>query len=272
MIRSPIKCPGGKAKLVPVLLSHFPKVWSGTYHEPFVGGGALFFALAEADFIQTAHLGDASPHVVSVFRAIKDRPEDLIGVLGNKRWFRYEEAAYYRRREEGPPDDLVGAAAWFMYLNRTCFNGLMRFNRKGECNTPFGRYDNPTICDAENIRCCALALERATIRHEDFGGVAKRARPNDLVYFDPPYVPVSKTSSFTAYTSDGFGIDEQRRLRDVAVELAGRGVHVMLSNSPAARGLYRGRGFRIHNVSAKRSVNAKGHGRGPVREILVTSY
>src|SRR5260221_4664986 len=159
-------------------------------------------------------------------------------------------------------DDDAHVAAWFIYLNRTCFNGLYRVNKSGTFNVPFGRYQNPKICDADLLRRCSASLKGVGLHTEDFANVRERAKRGDLVYFDPPYVPLSVTSSFTSYTSAGFGMDAQVRLRDVAVELCARGVHVGLSNSSAqaVRELYVG--FYVVEALARRNVNSQASGRG----------
>src|SRR5262249_21942360 len=144
-------------------------------------------------------------------------------------------------------------------------------NQSNRYNVPFGDYKNPTICDTPNLRACARALRKAKIRHETFEAVLRRVKPGDFVYFDPPYVPLSVTSSFTSYTSDGFGMEQQRRLRDVALELKRAGVHVLLSTSsaPAVYELYQ-RDFEIREALAKRMVNCKANGRGKINELVIT--
>ena len=161
-------------------------------------------------------------------------------------------------------------AAWFIYLNKTGYNGLYRVNRKNRFNVPFGSYVKPNICDETNLRRCAKLLKQTKIDVGDFEQSARRARKGDLVYFDPPYVPLSATSSFTSYTSDGFGIKQQERLRDLAVALKKRGVHVLISNSSAGavRELYRDN-FEIISISARRAINCKAQGRGNVKEYLI---
>ncbi len=161
-------------------------------------------------------------------------------------------------------------AAWFLYLNKTGFNGLYRVNRKNRFNVPFGRYENPKICDVRTLRACSVALSKAVLAVEDFERIARRAKRGDFVYFDPPYAALSQTSSFTSYTSSGFGIDEQTRLRDVARALKKRGVHLLLSNSsaPSIRALY-SKGFEVLEVSATRMVNSKASGRGAVTELII---
>jgi DNA adenine methylase len=162
-------------------------------------------------------------------------------------------------------------AAWFIYLNRTGFNGLYRVNRRNEFNVPFGKYANPKICDPVLLRACHEVLRAsAKILHADFAAAVDTAQAGDLVYFDPPYLPVSAYSDFTRYTSTPFGLHEQTRLRDTALALKRRGVSVLLSNSsaPAVYELY-GRGFEIVEVPARRAVNSRGDRRGPISEVII---
>jgi DNA adenine methylase len=260
-----LKWTGGKRQLLPELLKRVPASF-GAYHEPFVGGGALFFALAP----MFAHLGDMNPRLVTTYRTVQSNVERLIERLAELALDHDEEAFYARRASE--PTTEISLAAWMIYLNKTCFNGLWRVNRAGRFNAPFGRHDNPTICDADNLRVCSAVLhDRVLIRHEGFEAVADRAKRGDLVYFDPPYVPVSATSNFTGYTSGGFGSADQERLRDVALALKRRGVHVLLSNSgtPAVADLYAG-DFEVSEVAARRLINSKASNRGAVVEYVIT--
>jgi DNA adenine methylase len=166
---------------------------------------------------------------------------------------------------------VINRAARFIYLNKTCFNGLYRVNKKGEFNVPFGRYTNPTICDEENLRACSVTLKAkpVTFTSLDFA-VGISPKREDVFFADPPYFPVSSTADFTSYTRDGFTLEDQTRLRDVALRLKSKGVHVLLCNSdtPAARKLY-AKGFKLHEVSARRNVNSKADRRGPIGELLI---
>ncbi len=161
-------------------------------------------------------------------------------------------------------------AAWFIYLNKTAFNGLYRVNSKNRYNVPFGDYQRPNICDQPTLRKCAKQLKRVKLRVADFEAAARRARKGDLVYFDPPYVPLSSTSYFTSYTKKGFGPDEHRRLRDLALALKRRGVHVRLSNSdaPLVRDLYRD-DFELIPIKARRDINCRAASRGEIIERFI---
>jgi DNA adenine methylase len=260
-----LKWAGGKGQLLAQLRPLLPGTYR-RYLEPFAGGAALFFALAP----RRAVLADVNAELIDCYKAARDDVDAVIEALGQ---YRYGADHYYRAREIDPRTlPLAERAARTIYLNRTGYNGLYRVNRSGKFNVPMGRYTNPLLCDAANLKACSKALEKVELRVQDFAGVAARARPNDFVYFDPPYVPVSDTADFTSYVPGGFGSDQQRRLADVFAGLAGRGVHAMLSNSdtPAVRELYRG--FRIHRVLASRHINSRGSLRGKVGEVVVTTF
>lgn len=259
-----VKWAGGKRRLVPHLLRHVPTRF-GAYHEPFVGGGALFYELKPV----VAHLSDANERLVRTYRGIRD---DVDGVIRRLRSYPHDQEFFLSmRKEDVDAGSDADVAAWFIYLNKTGFNGLYRVNRKNEFNVPFGDQSNPTICDEDNLRACARLLCRAEIEVEDFTGVLRRARRGDLVYFDPPYLPLSLSSSFVSYTKGGFGPEDHRKLRDVALALKRRGVTVLLSNSshPLVCELY-GEHFHIEEVLAARAINSRGDRRGPVREVLIS--
>ena len=263
-----LKWAGGKGQLLRELLARLPERFA-TYHEPFVGGGALFFALVGRGMISRAVLSDANGPLIDTYLAVRDRVDDVIAALGHHP----NEAAHFYRVRALDPDDLSLAekAARVIFLNRTCYNGLHRENRAGQFNVPFGRYTNPRICDDVNLRACSRALRDVEVLRADFTTVLDRAKPGDLVYFDPPYHPVSKTASFTAYDRNGFDEMDQASLRDVFAELARQGVQVVLSNSatPLVRRLFRG--FRVERVLARRAINSKGERRGRVAEVIVAS-
>ncbi len=259
-----IKWVGGKRQLLPELRKRLPASF-GTYHEPFVGGGALFFDLAPSSAVLT----DSNERLVRTYQAIRDDVERVIEVL---RSYPHDRDFFEQLRAQRIDDcDSVLVAAWFVYLNKHTFNGLYRVNRNNQFNAPFGVQRAPIECDADNLRACSVALQGVEIRHEHFATVLSRAKTNDLVYFDPPYVPLSASSNFTAYTSEGFDLSEQVKLRDVARELKRRGVHVLLSNSsaPLVETLY-GDGFECSRVDTSRAINSDGAKRGKVAELLIT--
>jgi DNA adenine methylase len=269
-----VKWVGGKRRLLKELQPLIPEQF-GRYHEPFVGGGALFFHLASRRLPSSepwAVLSDANSRLIRTYRAVRDAPERLIERLA-ERAAEHSKESFYAVRALDPDSfvDDVEVAAWFIYLNKTAFNGLYRVNKSGRYNVPIGRYDRPNICDTAAIQQASLALQGAEIHHEGFQEVLDRAEAGDVVYFDPPYVPVSKTASFTDYTRDGFTLDDQARLRDTAAELKMRGIRVILSNSdtPVVRDLYRS-GFDLSTTTCGRSINSKASKRGRVGELIVS--
>jgi DNA adenine methylase len=236
------------------------------YFEPFAGGAAMFFSLRP----KRAVLADVNAELVDCYVAARDDVDRVIAAL---RHYRYEADQYYRTRAIDPLTlPLPERAARTIYLNRTGYNGLYRVNRSGKFNVPMGRYTNPLLCDATNLRACSEALQGVDVRLADFEALAARAKAGDFVYFDPPYVPVSDTADFTSYVPGGFGAAQQRRLATLFADLAKRGVHAMLSNSdtPEVRALYRG--FPIARVLAARHINSRGSRRGKVGEVVVTTY
>ncbi|HOZ45700.1 MAG TPA: DNA adenine methylase [Candidatus Hydrogenedentes bacterium] len=266
-----LKWVGGKGQLLDELLARVPSF--GRYHEPFVGGGALFFELARGECLgaRKAYLSDSNPRLVEAYEAVRDHVDEVIALLQEHK-ARHSEKYYYAVRAE-VPESLPKRGARIIYLNKTCFNGLFRENSRGLFNVPFGRYKNPLICDEANLRAVAEALKRAHIESRPFESVLKKAEPGDFVYFDPPYHPVSKTASFTAYERGGFGEAEQRRLAGVFAELAAKGVRALLSNSDTAliRELYPADVFRVEQVHAKRLVNSRADRRGEISELLVST-
>lgn len=266
-----IKWVGGKAKLMAQLNPLMPDGVDRLRHvEPFIGGGAMFFARAP----KRARISDINPELINVYRCVKSRVEDVIEELQHLAQGHSKEA-YYRVRTrynaERDAEDHVRAAR-FVYLNKTCFNGLHRVNRKGEFNVPAGSYKNPRIVNEDVLRRASATLRRTKIACGSFEDLIRDARPGDFVYFDPPYVPVSDTANFTNYAKNGFGLDEQTRLADVYRELDRRGCKLMLSNSDAklVHTLYRD--FNIDYVAAGRAINCNGRNRGKVREVVVRNY
>jgi DNA adenine methylase len=258
-----IKWAGGKRQLLPSLLQHTPPK-AARYFEPFIGGGALFFALRP----KRAVLADVNARLIRTYKGVQNNVEEVIGLL---RSYPHNPTFFYKFREKNiDTGSDAEVAAWFIYLNKTGFNGLYRVNRDNRFNVPFGSYTNPNICDEPTLRACSEALAGTELLVEDFGKVVAKAKRGDFVYFDPPYVPLSTTSSFTSYTSSGFGEAEQTRLHDTAKKLKKRGVRVLLSNSsaPFVRNLYAD-GFDVIEVSATRVVNSKATARGAIVELLI---
>ncbi len=252
----------------------------GSYHEPFVGGGALFFELQRAfgDKIRYV-LGDTNRDLIVAYREVRDQPGELLRRLRAMQK-KNTEAFYYRVRDfdiESIDPLVPGAdsarAARMIYLNKTCFNGLHRVNRAGRFNVPYGYRVKPNIADEIAIGAASRALQGSTLRHCSFVETAKHAARGDFVYFDPPYMPLSETSNFTAYGSDGFGWTHHVELYRVAGALKARGVHVLISNSanPRIMKLYKNDpDFKVETIEAARSINATGHGRGKIKELIIT--
>lgn len=295
-----LKWAGGKRQLLPQLRRFVPTRFD-QYFEPFLGSGALFFDLASSDKIEgrNAWLTDVNRDLLGTYCAIAEHAEAIIAALNEheRHHRKSSQEHFYRVRDllfnpqrsplfglspAAPIEDYPAAlAAMFIYLNRTGFNGLFRLNSRGQFNVPAGRYTNPRICDAENIRAVATVLRSrgVEIGYGGFELVLKRAKKGDLLYFDPPYAPVSDTANFTGYTAFGFSSDDQRQLQAVVIELAHRGCHVILSNStaPIIRELYdtsrkaRRAGLRARTVAARRAINSKASHRGDVAEYIISN-
>ncbi|MBM3140111.1 MAG: DNA adenine methylase [Chloroflexi bacterium] len=276
-----VKWAGGKGQLLPALLSRMP-VALETYYEPFLGGGALFFALAQdPDHApRRAVLNDANHELVTAYRVVRDEVRALVERLGALER-RYMEAdadgrstLFYAVRDEAPAEPLE-VAARLIFLNKTCFNGLYRVNRHGRFNVPHGRYARPRILDCGGLLAASRALAHAELTCADFETACAGAGPRDFVYFDPPFHPLSKTSRFTGYTESEFGRAEQLRLKRCIDALTERGVPLMLSNSPHdwIVGVYEGAGrYRVERTPARRAINSRGDRRGAIDELLVLNY
>lgn len=266
--RSPrpfLKWVGGKSQTLGELRQFYPDDFV-KYHEPFVGGGAVFFDLMP----KKAIISDSNKELINCYKVVKSKASDLVKKLKKHV---YDKQRFYAVRDEDPSKlDPVARAARTIYLNRTGYNGLYRVNQKGKFNVPFGRYKNPTICDEANLMNCSKALRRIRLKSTSFEGVLGVAEPGDFVYFDPPYIPVSDTSYFTAYQKRGFGMDNQEKLACVFEELAQRGIKVLLSNSDVPWMHDRYRRFNIHTVYALRSINSNTKRRGAISEVLISNY
>lgn len=273
-----LKWAGGKSQLLPELSRRIPERF-GRYHEPFVGGGALFFYLWNHNRLQRgAILSDLNPELIDCYRAVRDQVEDLIELLQSLRPYATDRDFFYEirawdRQPAFAQRPLVERAARTIFLNRTCYNGLYRLNNKGQFNAPFGYYKNPQIVDSDNLREVSRALRHTELRVADFAAVLDQAQPGDFIYFDPPYVPVSSTASFTSYTRRGFDEAEQRRLAAVFHQLAERNCYVMLSNSSTtlAHQLY-AKAREVDVVLASRKINCDGKRRGLVEELIACSF
>ncbi|MGA3022937.1 MAG: DNA adenine methylase [Thermoplasmata archaeon] len=264
-----MKWAGGKAALSGRVVKLVEGKPFRRYFEPFVGGGAVFFALRP----KKAVLSDSNPELINAYTQIQSNVEKVIHEL-TRHQDAHSKAHYYSVRAN-PPKDLPARAAWFLYLNRTCYNGLWRVNSTGGFNVPMGSYKNPRIVDPEKLRRASKALKNTRIICADFEAAITRLRPRpvfgDVVYFDPPYVPLNKTSQFTSYTKEDFTEDDQRRLARVARMLAERGVLVILSNSetPLIRSLFSDPPFTIEVVHMPRAISSVGSRRGKIPELLI---
>ena len=264
-----VKWVGGKRQLMFELLKNMPENYN-RYFEPFIGGGALFFELQP----DNAYISDMNEELINLYQVVRDNVDELIADLQkhdiSKDYFM--EIRNIDRTDEYKNWSDVKKASRFIYLNRTCFNGMYRVNSKGEFNVPFGHYKNPRILDENNLINCSNLLQRTEIKHADFSEILKKVKKGDFVYFDPPYVPLSETSSFTSYTKDGFDVDMQFKLRDVCDELDSLGVNFLLSNSDTklVNELYEN--YNIKKVFASRQINANADGRGKITEVLVRNY
>jgi DNA adenine methylase len=266
-----IKWAGGKRQLISQLLKYSPIKFSD-YYEAFLGGGALFFKLSCLGKISHAHLNDSNKILIDTYKTVKEKPKDLIAELKSVKYKNDKETFYEIRKEQ--PTDLIEATARFIYLNKTAFNGLYRVNSKDEFNVPFGKYKNPKILDEENILAVSEALQKDTLTNVDFKEAVKSAKAGDFVYLDPPYNPLSKTSSFTSYTKENFGLEDQKRLAKTFKELHDKGCSVMLSNSHShlILDLYKEFSMNIIPVLATRMINCKAEGRGKIKEVIITNY
>ena len=293
-----LKWAGGKGQLINQIKEFLPPEFVKTrriekYFEPFVGGGAVFFWLSQHYQIKKAYLYDINPEIVTAYQTIRDSVHRLIKNLTSLE-LEYlslhkpaRENFYYSKREEynallskKGSNGFIRRTALMIFLNKTCFNGLFRVNSRGLFNVPSGRYENPTICDAENLLAVHAALECAEIECRDFAHCLKKADSQSLVYFDPPYRPISKTASFTGYIKNGFADQEQIRLKEVCDKLTKIDAKVILSNSDPKNidphdhffdDLFK-HNYEIRRLAATRMINCNAEKRGMIKEILVRNY
>jgi len=263
-----VKWVGGKTRLLPELLARMPERYN-RYFEPFAGGAALFFRVAP----RRAVLADSNADLIGLYTAVRS---DVASVLRRLEMHReaHDQDHYYETRERWNDREVSWStperAAAFIYLNKTCFNGLWRVNRSGAFNVPIGRYTDPPICVPDALRAAHNALAAAELRCADYRKAVHDAKAGDFLYFDPPYDPVTATANFTSYSADGFSPDDQRALAETARELVAKGCKVMLSNSdtPFIRSIYKG--FRVERVKCPRAINSNAAKRGDVDELLIT--
>ena len=272
-----IKWAGGKRGLLPELLARLPVKFNG-YFEPFVGGGALFFEMKQLGLLEnkTVYLFDKNSELINTYQVVKQQPADLIALLTEFR-ANHTKEFYYEIRQLDRQTNFKSLhptyrAARFIYLNKTCFNGLYRVNSKGFFNVPIGSYVNPSICDAETIMMTSEALQPIEIIHGCYSSILALANEQDFIYFDPPYHPLSATSNFTAYGEELFLEPDQIALFEVFKKLDSKGCFVMHSNSNSdfIKSLYRD--YLIEFVEMERFINSKASGRGKIKEVIVRNY
>lgn len=294
-----IKWAGGKSRLIDQLDTYFPtELKSGRitqYFEPFLGSGAVFFAIAQKYKIQKAYLSDINPKLINLYATIQQKPTELITVLDDyqKQYNqlppeqRSEMFALIRKKYNeysqtvptvnNPNTEL---AAYFVYLNKTCFNGLFRLNSKGQFNVPFGKYASPLISDPNNIILASRLLAKAELSINNYAAIFPEVSQNSFIYMDPPYRPLSKTASFTAYTGENFTDTEQIKLAEFVKKLTTeKQAKIMLSNSDPSNSDPNDTFFQqhypdtqIHKISAARAINSDPNKRGKITELLITNY
>ncbi|MGI0057362.1 MAG: DNA adenine methylase [Nitrosarchaeum sp.] len=271
-----VKWAGGKRQLIPILNQNLPESFS-TYYEPFLGGGALLFHILTDKNGQKCSVSDLNSDLVLAYTTIRDRIDTLINSLKNheKNYQKDSESYYYSIRESNPRSEIEKTSR-LIFLNRTCFNGLYRVNRKGKFNVPLGKYSNPNIINEENIRAVSHILQssRISIKCRDFEAVLRDAKKGDLVYFDPPYQPVSTTSNFTSYTNKDFTYDDLTRLAELCLKLDSRGCKVLLSNSDSKEvtDIFAKNPWKVTRIEANRSINSNSKKRTGHFELLIKNY
>ena len=286
-----IKWVGGKTQLLDEVRKSLPSDFAMrqhiTYVEPFVGGGAvMFWILQEYPNIERAVINDINQELICTYRVIKENVRDLIAELTHiqddyiplnaedRKAYFMEKRARFNTKQTTP----IETAALFIFLNRTCFNGLYRVNSKGEFNVPHGKYANPRICDVKNLRACSAVLQKVEILCGDFAETGRFAGPDTLFYFDPPYKPITETSSFTSYAKEGFDDSEQLRLRDFCNQISNEKALFVASNSDPKEvnpeenffdNIYQH--FIIKRVFASRMINSDASGRGAISELMISN-
>jgi len=294
-----VKWAGGKGQLLNKLEKRLPSYvlkekTIPRYVEPFVGGGAMFFYLQGRYEIRESYLSDNNEDLILTYKVIKNSAKELIDELLEIEAFHLEKSEdkrkenYYRIREaynsqeidyQTKSQEWIERASYFIFLNKTCFNGLFRLNSKGLFNVPFGRYNNPTICDEKNLKEVQNALKDTNLFQGDFTESTEYIDDASFVYLDPPYRPLNETSHFTSYSKEGFNDESQRKLADFFKEMDQRGAKLMLSNSDPKNHdegdgffdeLYKD--FNLERIPAKRNINRDASRRGKINELVVRNY
>lgn len=267
-----LKWVGGKRQIMSEINKRLPKEY-GNYFEPFLGGASVLMNINP----EKAYVNDLNNELINVYEVIKQSPKELIENLKkhkNESDYFYKVRSLDRDKEKFQNMTNIQKASRIIYLNKTCYNGLYRVNLRGELNAPFGRYKNPLICDEENIKEVSHFFNEKDIRffNEDFEQFLSKCKKNDFVYLDPPYDPINDSSNFTGYNANGFGRNDQKRLKKLCDKLDKKGVKFLLSNSSTKfiNDLYKE--YKIDKIDAKRSINSKGNKRGSIKEVLVRNY
>ena len=294
-VRPFVKWAGGKGNLINQLNRFYPlELQNGIidcYIEPFVGGGAVLIDILQNYNVKTAYAFDINIDLINCYNVIKTDVESLITKLDlmekeyksikekDRQLYFYKMRKEYNSYKINENETSVKRAAEFIFLNRTCFNGLYRVNKKGEFNVPFGKYKNPTICDAANLSDLSYLIKNVNFKYGDYKKSEEYIDCNTFVYFDPPYRPLSHTSGFTSYTKEDFNDEKQKELAYFFRTLNDKDAKLMLSNSNPKNtnendnffeDIYKG--FNINEISAKRMINANSKGRGAISELLITNY
>lgn len=287
-----IKWAGGKSQLIDIIEERYPmkKNTIDKYIEPFIGGGAILFDLLGKYDFEEVYISDVNKELINTYKVIRDNVSELICMLEDMQneYIPLEKEErkeyFYAKREKYNVEDLsdcnkIEKAALFIFLNRTCFNGLYRVNKKGKFNVPMGDYKNPKICDKENLTNVSLSLKNVEIKNADYTECIEKVDDKTFVYIDPPYRPLSTTASFTSYSENDFGDKEQTELAEFYRKLDSKGAFVILSNSDPKNSdandeffdkLYDG--YRIERIPAKRRINSKASGRGEINELLISNF
>ena len=287
-----IKWAGGKSQLIDIIEERYPmkKNTIDKYIEPFIGGGAILFDLLGKYDFEEVYISDVNKELINTYKVIRDNVSELICMLEDMQneYIPLEKEErkeyFYAKREKYNVEDLsdcnkIEKAALFIFLNRTCFNGLYRVNKKGKFNVPMGDYKNPKICDKENLTNVSLSLKNVEIKNADYTECIEKVDDKTFVYIDPPYRPLSTTASFTSYSENDFGDKEQIELAEFYRKLDSKGAFVILSNSDPKNSdandeffdkLYDG--YRIERIPAKRRINSKASGRGEINELLISNF
>lgn len=275
MPKSLAKWAGGKAQLASHILAAMPHGRLGTYYEPFIGGGAIFFRLTETKRFRRFVIGDVNEELIEFYRNVRDKRAELeVALLQFEEAYQNNPEEFYYELRGADPTTLsrIDRSARFLFLNKSCFNGIYRVNKAGKFNVPWGKKATVKSFDPQNLIDCSGVLDDVTILCEDFESVVSSASEDSVVYFDPPYLPKVSTS-FTAYTAGGFGLAEHERLAKLALSLHERGTFVMVSNSnmPEILALYDEEHFIVEEIGERRGINCKADGRGKIQELFIRS-